>query len=175
MEVTLIFQEEFVKGLLPLSENVAGGYLRTAMFEAQEIDLKNIVGSCLLDKLKATADEGGLDPSIYDTCIDKCLYFLAYRTLVRLIPKVSYKIASAGTYQNNDERMQPLTESMNNALVDEYTNSADYFAYELQGPLLREGLVPRGAHPAQRGPGLYGLRLRRRRGGALRTERRKRI
>ena len=136
MQVTLIFQEDFVKGLLPLSENVAGGYLRTAMFEAQEIDLKGIVGACLLDRLKATADEGGLEPTIYDTCIDKCLFYLAYRTLVRLIPKVSYKIASAGTYQNTDERIQPLTEAMNNSLVDEYTNSADFFAYELQGWLL---------------------------------------
>lgn len=143
MQVTLIFQEEFVKGLLPLSENVAGGYLRTAMFEAQEIDLKAIVGACLLDKLKAVADEGGLEPTIYTTAIDKCLFYLAYRTLARLIPKVSYKIASAGTYQVDDERTQPLTEAMVNSLVDEYTNSADFFAYELQGWLLsNKGELP---------------------------------
>lgn len=136
MEMTLIFQESFVKGLLPVSENIAGGYMRSAMFEAQEIDLKAIVGSCLLERLKATAEEGGLEPTIYNTAIDKCLFYLAYRTLVRLIPKVSYKIASAGTYQVDDERIQPLTEAMNNSLVDEYTNSADFFAYELQGWLL---------------------------------------
>lgn len=136
MEVTLIFREEFVKGLTPISENVAGGYLRTAMFEAQEIDLKAIVGSCLLDRLKATADEGGLEPDIYSTAIDKCLFYLAYRTLARLIPKVTYKIANAGTYQVNDERVQPLTEAVANSLIDEYTNSADFFAIELQEWLL---------------------------------------
>ena len=136
MEVTLLFQESFVKGLLPVSENVAGGYMRTAMFEAQEIDLKNILGSCLLDKLKAVADEGSLDEDVYTATIDKCLFYLAYRTLARLIPKVTYKVASAGTFQVNDERMLPLTREAANALVDEYTNSADFFAYELQGWLL---------------------------------------
>lgn len=136
MEVTLIFQESFVKGLLPLSENVAGVYMRSAMFEAQEIDLKGIVGSCLLEKLKATAEEGALEPTIYDTAIDKCLYYLSYRTLARIIPKVTYKIANAGTYQVGDDKLQPLTSEAANSLVDEYTNSADFFAYELQGWLL---------------------------------------
>lgn len=136
MTVTLLFQEDFVKGLLPLSENVGGGYLRTAMFEAQEVDLKGITGACLLDRLKAVAEAGTLEPSIYTTAIDKCLFYLAYRTLVRLIPKVSFKVASAGTYQVEDERTQPLTAAMVNSLVDEYTNSADFFAYELQGWLL---------------------------------------
>ena len=136
MEMQLIFEESFVKGLMPVSENVAGGYMRAAMFEAQEIDLKGIVGSCLLEKMKAVAAEAPLEPDVYTTAIDKCLFYLAYRTIARIIPKVTYKIANAGTFQVNDERMQPLTEQTANALVDEYRNSADFFAYELQGWLL---------------------------------------
>lgn len=136
MDYQFIFDEAFVKGLLPVSENIAGGYMRTAMFEAQEIDLKGIVGSCLLEKLKAVAADNSLEPDIYTTAIDKCLYYLSYRTLARLVPKVMFKVANAGAYQVNDDRIQPLTSEAGNSLVDEYTNSADQFAYELQGWLL---------------------------------------
>lgn len=143
MDYQFIFDEAFVKGLLPLSENTAGNYMRTAMFEAQELDLKGIVGNCLLEKLKAVAATNTLTPDIYTTCIDKCLYYLSYRTLARLVPKVMFKVASAGAYQVNDDRMQPLTGEAGNSLVDEYTNSADQFAYELQGWLLEnKGSIP---------------------------------
>ena len=137
MDYQFIFDEAFVKGLLPVSENVAGGYMRTAMFEAQELDLKAITGACLLEKLQAVAALAPLEEDIYTACIDKCLYYLSYRTLVRLVPKVTYKIASAGTFQVNDERTSPLTAEIAHSLEYEYKNSADQFAYELQGWLLK--------------------------------------
>lgn len=134
--VQLIFEEDFVKGLMPLSENLAGGYMRAAMFEAQELDLKGILGECLLERLKGVAADAPLVEDIYTEAIDRCLYYLSYRTMARLVPKVTYKVMNAGAYQVADERTQPLTQAMANALVDEYTNSADAFAYELQGWLL---------------------------------------
>lgn len=131
MQYQFIFKEQNVKDLAPISQNVAGEYLASAMYEAQAIDLKRILGSRLLKKLQECERVQDVEPQ-YEDLKEQCLSYLVYRTIVRLIPKVQYKIANAGAFTTNDEKLQPITKEQTDSLVESYVSSADSFAHELQ-------------------------------------------
>lgn len=135
MNVQLIFNEQQVKDLCPISKNIDGSYIAAAMFEAQEIDLEGILGTCLLSALKAreTAD---LHDEPYETLKAVCVPYLAYRTAARLIPKVAVKIANAGAIRNTDDKYMPVSKEEADSLAENYTASADYFCIKLQNYLL---------------------------------------
>ncbi len=137
MKVQLLINEEQVKGILPISENIAGQYLGTAMFEAQEIALRSILGDCLLTTLKGheTARDWESFPE-YAELRDKCQVFLDYRTVVELLPKVSYKIANMGAIRASDQNVQPMRKEDIDAMIEDYQGKADWFCYDLQRWLL---------------------------------------
>ena len=131
MQYQFIFNEADIKALAPISQNVAGEYLAAAMFEAQAIDLKGIVGASLLRKLQECEGEESVPPQ-YEDLKAVCLPYLIYRTIVRLIPKVQYKIANVGAYTTGGENMQTMGKEDTDALIESYTATADQFCYELQ-------------------------------------------
>ena len=49
----LLTSEAFVKEVSSISDNIAGKYILPSIREAQEVALKSIIGSCLLEHLKA--------------------------------------------------------------------------------------------------------------------------
>lgn len=137
MTIQLIFKADDVKALSPISQNLAGEYMGAAMYEAQEIRLKSIVGGGLLATLRAheVAKDWEQFPA-YEDLREQCLPLLVYQTIVNLIPKVSYKIANVGAVQTSDANVQNLSREDMDALVDDYQAKADYFCYELQKWLL---------------------------------------
>lgn len=138
MEVQLLINEDFVKGLMPVSDNLAGEYLATAMFEAQEIGLKGIVGSSLLRALKGHETAGDwAEYPMYLLLKEQCQLYLAYRTIAEVLPKVSYKIANIGAVQTNDANVVNLSREAVDAEIERYTAKADFFCYELQRWLCR--------------------------------------
>ena len=114
MKEILLTSEASVKGLTAISDNVESKYLLPAIREAQEIYLREIIGDPLLAKLKwcvdndafrgsfsteafnesFQADTGSNQP--YKNLLDKIQYYLAYKAVAELIPKVSHKIANMG-------------------------------------------------------------------------------
>lgn len=133
ISVQLLTSEDIVKGLLPVSANLAGEYLSAAMFEAQEIGLKGIMGATLLAALKAheTASDWAQYPA-YKTLKEECQYYLAYKTIAGVLPKVSYKICNAGAVQTSDQNVQNLSREAIDAMIEDYTAKADHFCFELQ-------------------------------------------
>lgn len=131
--IQLIFNEEQVKALCPISQNLAGEYMASAMFEAQEIGLKNILGSRLLAKLKELEAQGeGAFPAAYEDLKGECINYLIYQTIVNLIGKVSFKIANIGVVRSTDEKVVLPSAEEINLQKDEYQANADFFCYELQ-------------------------------------------
>lgn len=137
MEIQLIFNEKMVKDLLPVSANLAGEYIGAAMFEAQEIGLKQILGSRLLRALKQHEKaQDWADFPAYEDLKDECALYLVYQTIVELLPKVAYKIANIGVVETNDTNVTNVRKEDRDSLVDEYQAKADHFCYELQRWLL---------------------------------------
>lgn len=142
----LLTSEEFVKSYSNISNNVNGKYLRVAIREAQEIELREILGSCLLNKLKALVEAEELDQpenGIYMEIIDQCQYFLAYTAVKNLCLTTSYKIDNIGVSQTYDENIQSMSLEDTYNIMEQYARKADYFCHLLQEFLIsRKEFIP---------------------------------
>lgn len=136
----LLTSEEFVKSYSNISNNVNGKYLRVAIREAQEIDLRGILGSCLLDKIKELLDSGDIEASengIYQEILDQCQYFLAYTSVKNLCLTTSFKIDNIGVSQTYDENVSSMSLDDTYNIMEQYARKADYFCGLLQDYLLK--------------------------------------
>lgn len=136
MDIVLLTDEKFVKGLTPIDENLANKYLRSALIEAQEIDLREILGSCLLDNLKGMVKDNSLEGD-YLELVEKCQYVLAYKAITSLCFQCTYKVANTGVVTTSDDNVTNLSWSDLVGLRSYYTHKADGFVYQLQTFLLQ--------------------------------------
>ena len=135
----LLTSETFVKSVSNISDNVAGKFILPAIREAQEIQFKSIVGSCLLSALKMMGSNNTLDDpanAMYKELVDQAQYFLAYTAIVELTYKVSYKIGNFGVAKSNDENLTVATQDEIAKQQYYYQTKADYYCLELQQWLL---------------------------------------
>lgn len=135
----LLTSETFVKSVSNISDNVAGKFILPAIREAQEIQLKSILGACLLSSLKMKGGNnelGNPGNEAYKDLVDECQYFLAYTAIVELANKVSYKIGNFGVAKSNDENLEVATQDEIAKQQYYYQSKADFFALELQQWLL---------------------------------------
>lgn len=133
MDIQLIFNEDIVKSLCPIPANIAGEFMASAMFEAQEIHLKAILGNALLARLKELeAQETWNENPKLRILKEKCQLYLAYKTISELIPKVSYHISNKGAVSTSDEKIQNLSRFDIDSMIEDYNGKADFFCAELQ-------------------------------------------
>ncbi len=136
MAEILLSSEAFVKSVSNISDNVAGKFILPSLREAQEVNLRSILGDCLLAKLKElvkdkTIDDGGNEP--YKDLIDKCQYYLAYQTIVEVAQKVTYKIGNFGVSKSTDENLYVADADELSRQQYYYQSKADAYCLDLQG------------------------------------------
>lgn len=139
MAEILLSSETFIKEVSNISDNVSGKYILPSLREAQEQGLKGILGDNLLSKLKDLVKNHHLDlpeNSMYKALIDRCQYYLAYKTIVEVTYKVSYKIGNFGVAKSNDENLQVATKEEIDNQRYYYQAKADAYCFELQGWIL---------------------------------------
>lgn len=143
MAEVLLTSETFIKEVSNISDNVAGGYIQPSIRDAQEINLRAVLGDCLLDRLKELYDGGAFDGDPipdeyipYKALLDKIQYYLAYQAIVELLPRVSYKVANFGVSKSGDENLQVAGLDEIIAQEEYYQSKADAYCYQLQGWLL---------------------------------------
>lgn len=135
----LLTSEEFVKSHTPIFDNVAGKYVQMAIREAQEIRLKQVLGSALLAKLKSLCqsseivDDGN---EKYKDLLDRLQMATAYQAVAELSKITTYKVTNKGVVKTNDERVLNATESEVIRTQDYFQSKADYYVMELQRFLL---------------------------------------
>lgn len=131
----LLTSEKFVKEVSSISDNVAGKYIQPSIREAQEVWLKSIIGSNLLNYIKALGLAKTLDDPAnvaYKELVDRAQYFLAYTAIVELTNKVSYKIGNFGVTKTTDENLQVASQDEIAKMQYYYQSKADFCAIELQ-------------------------------------------
>ena len=154
MKEYLFTSEEKVKGLTAISDNVESKYLLPAIREAQDIYLREIIGDPLMGKLAALIGNGQLLGSFselsfslafsqsvganqkYKTLLSKAQYYLAYKAVAELIPKVSFKVANMGLVKTSDDNVQNASYNEIVLQRDYYISRADYYCLMLQNFLL---------------------------------------
>lgn len=111
MNRVLLVSVDMVKELLPINENIDGGYIRPAIDMAQDFFLEETLGTVLTDKLKELVAEGGAIPAPYSTLLDKLSKMLAHYACSYIIENVGAKVANAGVLRTEDEKMYSLSQS----------------------------------------------------------------
>ena len=136
MTQVLLTNEKFIKGLCNIDDNLAGKYLMSALQEAQEINLREVLGDCLLEALKGMVQDKSI-AGIYQELIEKCQYVLAYRTIASLCIMATYKIANVGTVTTSDDNVSNLPWGDLARVREYYTHKADFYTLLLQKFLLQ--------------------------------------
>lgn len=135
MAEVFLTSEDFVKSETDISDNLAGKYLLSSMREAQEINLREILGDALTDKLKeivASGEVNNAENAVYKKLIDVSQYFLAYQTIAGLPYKVGYKIANIGVAKTTDTNVQGSTLAEISNIQNYYQGKADFYAARIQ-------------------------------------------
>lgn len=132
MANVLLTSERFVKDATSISDNLAGKFILPAIREAQDVRLRDVLGTCLLEKLKALVasdpqtHERPIDASEnanYKDLLNRAQYFLAYAAAANVCEKVAYKVANMGVVKTSDENVQPADS------VD-VSRSRDYYVFK---------------------------------------------
>lgn len=139
MTRVLMTSPEFIREVTNIGDNVNGKVLQTAIREAQDIELKQVIGCALYDKLvRLIVDEqiNEQEYIAYKDLLDECQYFLAYMVVSKLCIITSYKIDNVGVVQTNDENIlnASLDDIVNISSI--YEKKADYYRFILQGWIL---------------------------------------
>lgn len=136
----LLTSEDYIKTNSHLNENVFGEYLLPAIREAQDIELQQILGSCLYEKLLELVDSGDIaepENEQYKVLLDDYVQdYMMYQVITDLVPIIGSKIANIGTVISNDEHLVGLTEDERNRLQQHYQIRADFYCRRMQEFLL---------------------------------------
>ena len=111
MAEVLLSSEKRIKNTTSCSDNVAGKYILMGLRVAQEVGLREIVGDCLLEKLKEVpgmTPEEKADPANvpYVDLLNRAQDYLAWRALVEVCNIVTYKVGNFGVSKSTDENLQ---------------------------------------------------------------------
>lgn len=132
MTIQLLFAEKDVKDLLSISDNLYSEFLRTAMYEAQEVYYQEVVGETMLETLKSKAASTAGVTGVYATLLEKSLSYLCYITLSRVYNKVSFKLSNVGAHQNSDENVTALKKAEIDTMIEDAEAMAMKFLNRLQ-------------------------------------------
>lgn len=135
MAEVLLISETFVKEVCSISENIAGQYILPSIREAQDINLRNILGDNLLTKLKQLIASGDIslpENAKYKALADQQRYFLAYSACVGIAQRVTFKVANAGVVKTPDERVEVTDQPDMEKVKSFYQAKADSLAFDLE-------------------------------------------
>lgn len=136
----LLCNEDTIKTYTNISDNTAGDYIAPAIYMAQQSDLEECLGTALVQKIQELIGTGEIElPDFEDYKIlldDYITNFLAYATIVRLIPIVSFKIGNMGAVRSEDDKVTGMSYSEVFNLKDYYKQQADFLQSRLQKYLI---------------------------------------
>lgn len=135
MKDVLLSNERLIRSVAGVNDNVSTDYLMTSLREAQNINLKRILGGSLMKKLLKLVEDAQMDApenAKYKELVEQCQYYLAYMTVVNLTYKTTYKITNFGVVKSSDENLQVLTFDEVVKVRDYYQSKVDFYAIEIQ-------------------------------------------
>lgn len=139
MKDILLTTESFVKQVTNISDNINGKVMQSAIRESQEMDLKQVVGSNMISKLKELVEDGSIEEQeneAYKNLLDECQYFLAYATMAKLIPILTFKIDNIGVSSTQDENITTFNVEDTFEIKNYYDKKVDWYRMELQNYIL---------------------------------------
>lgn len=140
MNEVFLVNENYVRSVTSIDDNVQSKYLLSAIREAQEVNLQEITGTALLNKLKDLVADGTIEASgntEYKALVEESQLFLSYQAIANLCIITAVKISNGGLQTNRDENLDNIGLSDSFVLKDYYQAKADFFASRLQSFIYR--------------------------------------
>lgn len=135
---TLLTSTTTIRTITNISDNVSDKYLLSALREAQEQGLVEIIGQPLLDALKAMVEGGTVDYNEpYKRLLDHIKYYLCYKSVSNLCVIVSFKIDNIGVNQTSDENVRAVEMKDVFKMSDYYLQRSDFYRKRIQDYLLK--------------------------------------
>lgn len=134
-----ITSESYIKNSTPIFDGIAGKYMESAIREAQEISVKNVIGSRLLARLKELGLAGTLTSDgneLYKELIDRLQPVMAWLVCAKLTRITSAKVTNKGVVRTSDERVDNMTFDEVIKVENSYQAKADFYTFEVQKFLL---------------------------------------
>ena len=139
MNKVLLLSETTLKKYSNISDNTDGKYIQTAIQATQDIDLQNIIGPALVNKLASLVEDDSIyneqNKKYYDLLTEYITPYMVWQTMSALQVVLNYKIANSGVYQNQDDRKTGLSYRETQALQDQYVRYANSYATKLKNYL----------------------------------------
>lgn len=135
MDKVYLVSADFVRSLTNISNNTQDKFLKSAIRESQDIDLSEVLGTRLTNKLCDLVKSGEIlreENQDYKDLLDNCQYFLAYSTVAKLCVITSVKIDNVGVNTTNDENVTQMQLNDVFKIEKHYINKADFYKRRLQ-------------------------------------------
>lgn len=131
MRSIYIISTSVLKNNSAINNNVDDTLLLNAIMEAQDIELQQILGSRLYNRILDDIDNNELAGD-YKMLVDEyCQKVVVYYATARAIPYVHYKIVNKGVNNQNSDNSTPTLFNEMNFLMKKVQNDAEFFAQRL--------------------------------------------
>lgn len=137
----LLISEDYIKSESMLDSNISGKYMLTAIKLSQDVELRSIIGKCLLENIQMKVFDNSIEnvengdyKDLLDTYIQP---FLLYQVLSEIIIPISYKLANGGVMKYEDEKDYAVENKNINLVREHYLNKANVYKKRLQDYLCR--------------------------------------
>lgn len=142
MEIVYLINPTAIKDITNLSDNLSDKYIRSALREAQDIGLNQVLGTRLLERLYTLVSTGGIintENAKYKKLLDSHIsYYLAYETITNVVVIASVKIDNAGAVTSDAEKTNGLELKDIFKIESYYRQKADFYKSRLQAYLRME-------------------------------------
>jgi hypothetical protein len=116
----------------PINENVDPKILKSSIKEAQEIYIRDVIGSGIYDELQDQAYNGTLtadNTTLLDSYIAPCL---KYYTLTESMLPMTFKFMNKSVASRNSENATAITPQELSLIEQRYRDKAEYYAERLR-------------------------------------------
>lgn len=140
MQEVFLTNENAVRSVTNLDNNIESKFLQSSIREAQEVYLQEVLGTSLLNKLKSLVADGSIDNSgntAYKTLVEECQLFLAYQVIAQVCIISAVKISNGGLQTNRDDNLDNVGLADSFTVQAYYQSKADFFKSRLQSFVYR--------------------------------------
>jgi len=132
----LLTSEAYVRSQTNADDNITGKLLLPAIKLAQDIELTEALGDCLVDALKMMVFDDSIGDSantMYQVLLDDYVQpFLAYQTLANLVILGGTKTANIGTVETTDQNIINTVKAERDLAKEGYLHFARHYLKRMQ-------------------------------------------
>lgn len=140
MKTVYLISTQNLKDSSIINNNVDDSLLHNAIWEAQNIELQQILGSKLYKYIINAVEDGSISSSSnaeYKSLLDEyCTKVVIYAAMLRAIPYIHYKVMNKGVQTQNSDNSSTTSISEMEFIMDKIKNDLEFFSTRLSTYLL---------------------------------------